>query len=459
MATWNYDRTGSKRDPNQDPNAPENEAYNQFGGGQESDAGGGNVGGTSSGNTQPSFSSAGQPGGQQTPVNADGSIASSYSAPVASYYGPEFERGQRGTEAIGAARSAKGDYGVNDAYEMISRAYRDQLGREASSDEIWSQIRGQGWKPGDRWVGSRGLNAVIASIGNSPEANNRRNQPQGDQGPGPQDVIQPEPGWEPTGGGGGSEPPSSEGGDGGAPPPTTGGGGPGGGTGGDGWDLDKFASKFGKYNPMTFNQFEGSNYGQGQQEGVAALRQALQNSEWSPGRVAAMKELQKEQALAVQDQLSKQLGGRYASMGRGQGGGKQSALRQLGSDTGADILGAYRDVEERAATGRRDELLRTAGALGQEARAGFGAGLEGQTAQADENFRAWESQMTPYQLALQKALGEQGINVDWGRIGESGRQFNLGHELALKEFDEKKRQFNAGLGFDYTKLNTSMIPF
>jgi hypothetical protein len=169
--------------------------------------------------------------------------------------------------------------------------------------------------------------------------------------------------------------------------------------------------------------------------------------------------MQKEQALAMQDQLSKQLGGRYAAQGRGQGGAKQAGLRQLGSDTAADILSGYRDVEERAANSRRQELLQTAGALGQEARAGYGAGLEGQTAQADENYRGWESQFEPYRLALQKALGEQGINVDWGRIGESGRQFNLGHELALKEFEEKKRQFNAGLGFDYTKLNTGLLPF
>lgn len=462
MATWNYDRSGSQRDPNADPNAPESEAYNQDAGGQ---FGGGNETGTtgaSSGNTQPMFSGAGQPGGQQTPVNADGSISSGYSAPVASYYGPEFQQGQRGTEARGAASSARTDYGVNDAYEMISRAYRDQLGREASSDEIWSQIRGQGWKPGDRWVGSRGLNAVLSSIANSQEAQAYRNRVPAEEpaaATGPQDVIQPETGWEPSGGGGGGEEPStSGGGGGGAPPPSTGGGG-GGGGGGDGWDLDKFASKFGKYNPMTFNQFEGSNYGQGQQEGVAALRQALGNSEWSPGRIAAMKEMQKEQALAMQDQLAKQLGGRYAAQGRGQGGAKQAGLRQLGSDTAADILSGYRDVEERAAQGRRQELLQTAAALGQEARAGYGAGLEGQTAQADENYRGWESQFEPYRIALQKALGEQGINVDWGRIGESGRQFNLSHELALKEFAEKQRQFNAGLGFDYTKLNVGMLPF
>ncbi len=50
-----------------------------------------------------------------------------------------------------------------------------------------------------------------------------------------------------------------------------------------------------------------------------------------------------------------------------------------------------------------------------------------------EDIGAWSTglgaQQSANMLALQKALGEGGLAVDWGRISEGGRQFNLGNQL------------------------------
>ena len=53
------------------------------------------------------------------------------------------------------AETAKTDFAVGDARDAISKAYQRELGRDASADEINSQLAGQGWDAagGDRWVG------------------------------------------------------------------------------------------------------------------------------------------------------------------------------------------------------------------------------------------------------------------------------------------------------------------
>jgi hypothetical protein len=83
--------------------------------------------------------------------------------------------------AFGIQRRAKGsqnDYSVGNATEILQRQYGQQLGRQASPQEIQSQLAGQGLKPGDNWVGNKGLDAVLASIQNSPEAQAFRGNPQ-----------------------------------------------------------------------------------------------------------------------------------------------------------------------------------------------------------------------------------------------------------------------------------------
>jgi hypothetical protein len=62
------------------------------------------------------------------------------------------------------ADSAPSDFELADAQDAIRNAYRMYLGREASEAEVMDQIRGQGWEPGDRYVGQSGLTSVLRAI-------------------------------------------------------------------------------------------------------------------------------------------------------------------------------------------------------------------------------------------------------------------------------------------------------
>lgn len=70
------------------------------------------------------------------------------------------------------APSAYTDFRVEDAAEAVKNAYKGELGREATDDEVMGMLTGQGWDPngGDRWVGEKGINSVINHIRESPEA-------------------------------------------------------------------------------------------------------------------------------------------------------------------------------------------------------------------------------------------------------------------------------------------------
>ena len=70
------------------------------------------------------------------------------------------------------AASAPTDLTVQDARQAIARAYQDATGKPADPAYVEQAIRGQGWKPGDRYVGSGGLTSVIQSI----QGNARREQ-------------------------------------------------------------------------------------------------------------------------------------------------------------------------------------------------------------------------------------------------------------------------------------------
>lgn len=71
------------------------------------------------------------------------------------------------------AKTAMTDVTLEQAQQVLDQVYQSALGRHASPEEVQSQLAGQGWKPGDRWVGERGLLSVINEIQNSIEARHR----------------------------------------------------------------------------------------------------------------------------------------------------------------------------------------------------------------------------------------------------------------------------------------------
>ena len=234
--------------------------------------------------------------------------------------------------------------------------------------------------------------------------------------------------------------------------------------------MDKFRGQAG--DPYQFGMYAGVNRGGEEDAQIGALIHALQNSEWSPGRVAAQKEVQKEQILQMEKDLAEQMGDRYAGMGRGESSALDAGTRRLGQDARSQILASYRDIDENAAQNRRMELLSTSGALDQalggEASRAMGqyqTGLEGQTRQADENYR---NLLQPTDLALRATLGEIASdmdynNLDWSKeqfaqlFPEDQRQANIGSILQFLQLMENQRQYNEGLGLDWTKFNFNSI--
>ena len=62
------------------------------------------------------------------------------------------------------AASAQTDFTVDDAKTAIRNMYRSEGGRDVSDDELTTILKGQGWKPGDRWVGEKGMLSVMDSL-------------------------------------------------------------------------------------------------------------------------------------------------------------------------------------------------------------------------------------------------------------------------------------------------------
>lgn len=59
------------------------------------------------------------------------------------------------------AKSAPTDFTVQDAHKILSDAHTKIFGQPAQPQDIESAIVGQGWQPGDRWVGEQGLTSII----------------------------------------------------------------------------------------------------------------------------------------------------------------------------------------------------------------------------------------------------------------------------------------------------------
>jgi len=155
-------------------------------------------------------------------------------------------------------------------------------------------------------------------------------------------------------------------------------------------------------------------------EQLAALRKALTEGMWTPENVAGMKEIQKEQALSMAEQMGGDVNQRFAAMNRVPSGARQAALGDIDSETMSQILAAYRDIDLATREQNANYLLSTSGALDQ-------------------------------------ALGGQfGRRYQQGTFAEQQREFDLAHFLAALEYMEKQRQFNEDLGFRYGALNSAL---
>jgi hypothetical protein len=70
----------------------------------------------------------------------------------------------RDAGGMGTAETRGTDVSVQQAQQILDRAIRSELGRTPNPGEIEAMLTGQGLKPGDRWVGSQGLNFVLNTL-------------------------------------------------------------------------------------------------------------------------------------------------------------------------------------------------------------------------------------------------------------------------------------------------------
>lgn len=240
-----------------------------------------------------------------------------------------------------------------------------------------------------------------------------------------------------------------------------------------------------------------------------AVMDALFNPSMSATNVAQLKEREKEQALAMQEQLLSQAMQRGASRGTVGGGYTAGLERRIGSDTLNSVIGSNREVDLAKMTQDRKDLLDGIGVAETYQKGTFDRGIaeadqrlktemsqedlyriaadqgldaaglnfdkdkfawqskldqEGlRQAQADDAYRLWEGDTNRLQtseelrrlqeaLQLQGELGRGGLANESRRISEGGRQFDTSADLEERKFAEAMRQFNQRLGLDYGDL-------
>lgn len=174
-------------------------------------------------------------------------------------------------------------------------------------------------------------------------------------------------------------------------------------------------------------QFQLGQQGMQATENNNAFQRAMQN---------ALFGFNKEQAQAQQNLLQQQSGAdavRY-----------QNAIDQLQATHNLATHGANMGVDQ-------FDLNRF---LAQEQLNQAGIQSQFQNREANRAYGLSQQDMARLNRALdiQKQLGLGGLDIDRARIGESGRQFDLGYILNLMQFLESQRQFNAGQGFDWSQL-------
>lgn len=201
------------------------------------------------------------------------------------------------------------------------------------------------------------------------------------------------------------------------------------------------------YNTSNFSQYNAPDQSTTQQASNQALQNALANPEsMSPEVVSMLKEKQKEQVLAMQNQMRQQYGQSAASRGTTGGGDLNMLNRQLNDASIGQITQGQRQIDTTAASTNFNDRLNTIAAAnsamtGEQNRAGqnYGLSLQGQQAQAGENYQGYGSQAAATQYGLQQALEQQGLQqAQASSYGQMNQQ-----QLAAAAQNEANRQAQA----------------
>jgi hypothetical protein len=205
------------------------------------------------------------------------------------------------------------------------------------------------------------------------------------------------------------------------------------------------------YMAAQISQYQAPGQAQGLNDSMSGLMaKMIANPEtMSDQNVAQLKEQQKEQALSMQQQMQAQGGQQAASQGM-YGSGQQLANDQRSRDTTLNsLLSGYRGIDlQKMGQDRTDQLnVMNAGqgftnALTNQAQGNYGATLQGQQAQANQNFQSQQSQADAVKYNLARQQAQAGINQASSASQQNARQFGLQAQQA----QAGQNQFGANFG-------------
>jgi hypothetical protein len=168
----------------------------------------------------------------------------------------------------------------------------------------------------------------------------------------------------------------------------------------------------------------------------ANLMMMLQNPfSMGPDVVNQMKGANRDEAATLQKQQMDQIHNSAASRGLQVGGGWDAMQsRNAGTSAIQQILQGNRAIDMQANQTNHQDLLNAL-------QAGSGALGAGE----DRNLSA-------AQMALQRALGIGGLNMDQNRLNEQFREYNMGNQLSWADLMNQMVMGRAGYGLNLAQL-------
>lgn len=247
------------------------------------------------------------------------------------------------------------------------------------------------------------------------------------------------------------------------------------------------------YGGTDFSQYQGPNHDAANQQQLDLVQRILGNAQTqSPEIIRQQQQRSAEEQLRLAQQVRQQNADLSAGRGFNPAGGSTDAANRLTNENlMSNIIGQNRDIEINAAQqNRADELAalqasegvlagqtNRSGSIydrilqGQLAQSGddravsqdsisrglsqFGADLQGATFNLGQQQANRGDYWTGQQLGLQRELGQGGLDIDRGRLGEQGREFDMNNALNVLQLLEGQRQANNNLGFNYNQLNSN----
>lgn len=220
------------------------------------------------------------------------------------------------------------------------------------------------------------------------------------------------------------------------------------------------------YAPFQMGQWQAPDQSGMTAQQMGLMQAILANPQtFGPSVVAAQKEAQKDTINAGQEAALQALRQRMAAHG-GPSGALSAQENNIYDTSQGNLARAYRDIDINAALQNRQAELGALGAANDVMGAQLGratqsyqTSLQGQQAQAAQNYQGYQSQADATRYALEAALAQEQARQAAGQqsmqnfaLGQGAYQFDAQQQLAWQQFLENVRQGRGTLGLGYANL-------